>query len=197
MKTIFLASASPRRLALLRQIGVEPIVLPSSFTEDLHLVGDPVRLATMYAEKKVRGALPLPCLGVCIGADTVVHWRGRLLGKPQTQEQAVEMLATLSGQFHEVVTGVTVMQSATKYLVAHACTHVEFRELSLAEIRRYVATGEPMDKAGGYAIQGAAAVFVRGIMGCYSNVVGLPLSLLYGMLQELGVEMMGDWGRQE
>ncbi len=174
---------------MLRQVGVEPIVVPTSFAEDTHLSGDPVACARKYAQSKALGAFPLPGMGVCIAADTVVHIGGRLLGKPETPEHAAWMLQLLSGQSHEVVTGVAVARSATRYLVGHACTRVEFGELSLDEIRAYVATGEPLDKAGGYAIQGAAAVFVRGITGCYSNVVGLPLSLLYNMLREFGVEL--------
>ncbi|MBS3985906.1 MAG: septum formation protein Maf [Selenomonadales bacterium] len=189
--TIFLASASPRRLLLLRQIGVEPVVVSSSFVEGTELSGDPVACAREYAEMKALGALPLPSAGVCIAADTVVHLHGRLLGKPETPEHAAWMLGLLSGESHEVVTGVAVLRSAERCIVRHATTRVDFRALSPAEIRNYVATGEPLDKAGGYAIQGAAAVFVRGIAGCYSNVVGLPLSLLYEMLQELGVDLMG------
>jgi len=189
--TIFLASASPRRLQLLRQVGVEPIVLRSSFAEETELVGDPIACAREFAKLKALGALPLPTPGVCIAADTVVHLRGRLLGKPETPEHAAWMLELLSGQSHEVITGVAVLQSRERCLVSHASTRVEFRDLSPAEIRGYVATGESRDKAGGYAIQGVAAVFVRGIEGCYSNVVGLPLSLLYQMLKELGVDLTG------
>ncbi|MBT9155664.1 MAG: Maf-like protein YhdE [Firmicutes bacterium] len=191
---IFLASASPRRLELLRQVGVEPIIWPSSFAEETRHFGDPVAYTREYAEMKALGALPLPTPGVCVAADTVVHFRGHLLGKPETPEHAAWMLQLLSGQSHEVVTGVAVAESATRFLVSHACTRVEFRELSPAEISRYVATGEPIDKAGGYAIQGAAAVFVRCIEGCYSNVVGLPLSLLYHMLQDFGVDLTGMRG---
>jgi septum formation protein len=189
--TIFLASASPRRLLLLRQIGVEPVIVPSTFVEETELFGDPVACAREYAKRKALGALPLPSPGVCIAADTVVHLHGRLLGKPETPEHAAWMLGLLSGESHEVVTGVAVLGSAKRCLVRHAATRVDFRELSPSEIRRYVATGEPLDKAGGYAIQGAAAVFVRGIAGCYSNVVGLPLSLLDEMLKELGVDLAG------
>lgn len=170
---------------------MEPIVLPSSFVEGTELFGDPIACAREYAKLKALGALPLPTPGVCIAADTVVHLRGRLLGKPETPEHAAWMLELLSGQSHEVTTGVAVAQSAQRCLVSHASTRVEFRDLSAAEIRGYVATGEPLDKAGGYAIQGAAAVFVRGILGCYSNVVGLPLSLLYEMLKDLGVDLTG------
>jgi septum formation protein len=99
------------------------------------------------------------------------------------------MLQRLSGQSHEVITGVAVAESASRCLVKHACTRVEFREISLDEMHRYVSMGESLDKAGGYAIQGAAAVFVRGIVGCYSNVVGLPLYLLHHMLKEFGVDL--------
>lgn len=168
--------------------------MSSSFVEGTEISGDPVACAREYAKMKALGALPLPSAGVCIAADTVVHLRGRLLGKPATPEHAAWMLGLLSGESHEVVTGVAVLESAKRCMVRHAITRVDFRKLSPAEIRSYVATSEPLDKAGGYAIQGAAAVFVQGIVGCYSNVVGLPLSLLYAMLRDFGVNLMWRGG---
>lgn len=193
MTRIYLASASPRRLELLRQVGIEPAVVTSRFQEDTFLFGDPARTAREYALGKALGALPLPDIGLCIGADTVVHLQGRVLAKPEGAEHACEMLRQLSGQVHEVITGIALVRGQNHYAVSHECTLVEFRPLTEEEIQNYVSTGEPMDKAGGYGIQGRGAVFVSRIIGCYSNVVGLPLTRLYSMLAEWDINLTTGW----
>lgn len=190
---IFLASASPRRMELLRQIGVSPIVVPSSFCEASFLSGKPQEVAMEYAVGKVLHAFPLPNQGICIAADTVVAVAGQSLGKPESPEHACEMLRLLSGVEHEVVTGVAIADSKQHYEVSFEITKVRFRSLSEQEIFAYVSTGEPMDKAGAYAIQGKAAVFVESISGCYSNVVGLPLARLHTMLCDWGVNLTAAW----
>jgi septum formation protein len=120
-----------------------------------------------------------------IGADTVVALGGTVLGKPGTPEKAVEMLRTLSGKAHQVYTGITLIQGG-KELTRHACTTVQFRTMTEEEIAWYVSTGEPLDKAGAYGIQGKGARFIPRIEGDYSNVVGLPLCLLGEMMGEMG-----------
>lgn len=193
MNTVFLASASPRRNELLRQVGVTSIIVPSSFNEAVFLNGDPQKIAMEYALGKVIHAFPLPHTGLCVGADTVVAVRGKVLAKPENYEHACEMLRELSGVEHEVVTGIAIADSTTHYLVECEVTRVRFRPLSEDDIAAYVGTGEPMDKAGAYAIQGKAAIFVEGISGCYSNVVGLPLTRLNSMLSKWGLNLTSAW----
>lgn len=191
--TVYLASASPRRLELLRQIGVSPVVVPSRYTEDPSVVGDPQQVTKDFALGKVLGAFPLPGSGLCIAADTVVIVNGRTLGKPRSALEACSMLRALSGMEHEVATGVAIADSPDHYLVECEVTKVRFRTLSEEEILAYVSTGEPLDKAGAYGIQGRAAVFILGISGCYSNVVGLPLTRLHAMLDKWGLNLAATW----
>lgn len=193
MKTLYLASASPRRNELLRQVGITPIVVPSSFSEAVFLNGDPRKIAMDYALGKVLHAFPLPQPGLCIGADTVVAVSGQVLAKPESFEHACDMLRQLSGVEHEVVTGIAIADSPSHHLVECEVTKVRFRQLSEDDIAAYVNTGEPMDKAGAYAIQGKAAIFVQGIQGCYSNVVGLPLTRLNAMLNKWGLDLTSAW----
>ena len=184
---VILASASPRRLALLQQIGIEAKVCPADFDE---VSGSAVQAADVVlanaigkckAVVKIKGdSLPV------IAADTVVVAEGVILGKPQNEEDAVEMLKQLSGKTHKVMTGIAVSYAGE--MLAEVCeTEVVFRELTDEEIKKYVAAGEPLDKAGAYGIQGMGAVLVEKINGCYNNVVGLPLTRLQLILAKLGV----------
>lgn len=182
---VILASASPRRLELLQQIGIEPIVCPSNFAEEDGAAchADEIVLANALGKcrdvSKLKGTeLPV------IGADTVVVIDDIILGKPKNAEHACEMLRKLSGRFHEVLTGIAIKyQDKEVAEVVH--TKVYFRKLSEEEIAAYVATGEPLDKAGAYGIQGRGAVLVEKIDGCYNNVVGLPISRVNEILNEI------------
>lgn len=184
---VVLASASPRRLALLQQIGIEAAVCPADFDEvsGSAVQAEDVVLANAVgkcqAVVKMKGdTLPV------IAADTVVVAEGVILGKPQDAEDAFEMLKQLSGRTHKVLTGVAVSYAGE--MLAEVCeTKVVFRELTDEEIKKYVATGEPLDKAGAYGIQGKGAVLVEKIDGCYNNVVGLPLTRMQLILAKLGV----------
>lgn len=184
---VILASASPRRLALLQQIGIEAAVCPADFDEvsGSAVQAEDVVLANAVgkcqAVVKIKGdALPV------IAADTVVVAEGVILGKPQDAEDAFKMLKQLSGRTHKVLTGVAVSYAGE--MLAEVCeTKVVFRELTDEEIKKYVATGEPLDKAGAYGIQGKGAVLVEKIDGCYNNVVGLPLTRMQLILAKLGV----------
>ena len=184
---VILASASPRRLALLQQIGIEATVCPADFDEvsGSAVQAEDVVLANAVgkcqAVVKIKGdSLPV------IAADTVVVAEGVILGKPQNAEDAVEMLKQLSGKTHKVLTGIAV--SYVGEMLAEVCeTKVVFRDLTDEEIKNYVATGEPLDKAGAYGIQGKGAVLVEKIDGCYNNVVGLPLTRTQLILAKLGV----------
>ena len=184
---VVLASASPRRLALLQQIGIEAKVCPADFDEvsGSAVQAEDVVLANAIGKCKAVVKIKGDSLPV-IAADTVVVAEGVILGKPQNEEDAVEMLKQLSGKTHKVMTGIAVSYAGE--MLAEVCeTEVVFRELTDEEIKKYVAAGEPLDKAGAYGIQGMGAVLVEKINGCYNNVVGLPLTRLQLILAKLGV----------
>lgn len=192
---LFLASASPRRRELMTQIGVGFTVVASSYHESAAENGRNVpMLAEENAVGKARGAV-WPAPGICIGADTLVTLDGIIMGKPRNDDDARDMLLALSGRTHEVVTGLAVMDHSGRQAVGHEITRVTFRRLSVREVDAYIASGEPADKAGAYAIQGKGALFVPAIAGCYSNVVGLPLSLLGKLVHQLSGETLTElWG---
>lgn len=183
---VILASASPRRLELLRQMGMEPVVMPSSFNEVENNL-PPAELVRVNALGKGEEILrKVAREDLVISADTVVVLQGRILGKPHDAEEAKLMLRSLSGQTHEVLTGLAVFYQGRRE-VAVERSEVRFRNLTEEEIANYVAGGEPLDKAGAYGIQGRGAVLVEEIRGCYYNIVGLPLTRFYKILAELDV----------
>lgn len=189
---VILASASPRRKELLEQIDLEFDVIPSKAEEivlpdetpEEHVVRLSIDKATEVANRKdVDGRW-------FIGSDTIVLCNEQILGKPADQQHACEMLRQLSGREHHVLSGYAILDKQTGKQCAEAVsTRVRFRDLTDEEIARYIATGEPMDKAGSYAIQGRGVCFVAGIEGSYTNVVGLPLCRLTLALKELGVPL--------
>jgi septum formation protein len=184
---LILASRSPRRQELLRNAGFEFDVDPSSVLEEQLPNETPVAFVRRLAQEKAREvASRSPAGSLVLGADTEVIVDGEVLGKPADPEDASRMLRMLSGRCHEVLTGVALVQ-ALGHLEAleHSSTTVWLRALRESEVREYVSSGEPFDKAGGYAIQGRASRFVTRIEGCYSNVVGLPVSLLDEMLRRV------------
>lgn len=172
---LILASGSPRRRELLTQIGVAYMVNPSTYNEELPKKKDPEKYVQAQALGKARDvAEKLPGQWV-LGADTIVAIDGEMLGKPKNEAAAIEMLRELSGRKHSVYTGIALINGHKEYTKVVE-TKVWFRRLSEKEIKAYVASGEPLDKAGAYGIQGRAAAFVDKINGSYTNVVGLPLS---------------------
>jgi len=184
---LILASNSPRRRELLTGAGLSFTTEPADVDETPLPMEPPgeyaVRLALAKAAKTASGHTD----GVVVGADTIVVVDGEILGKPDSPGHAVVMLGKISGREHEVLTGVAVVDAATgKSVTGLESTKVRIRPLSRDEIEAYVATGEPLDKAGAYGIQGRAAFFVTGITGCYFNVVGLPLARLAQMAAGLG-----------
>ena len=189
---IILASVSPRRAALLEQVGVPFRTLPSSLGEDgeTQLAGEGAEAcARRLALAKARDVARPLSHGLVIGADTVVTCDGRLLGKPRDADEAQAFLLSLAGRTHRVITGVAVVEAATgRAEVDAAVTEVTMRPFDAAEAAQYVATGEPMDKAGAYGIQGRGALLVARVSGDYFNVVGLPLVLLAGLLRRFGVD---------
>lgn len=186
---VILASASPRRLDLLRQVGIEPEVEPSHVEEVItSTVPDQVVMELSRQKAEDIAALHTGKDVIVIGADTVVAYDGKILGKPQDREDAVRMIRMLQGHIHQVYTGVTLVfcgKTSGEQAIAvdngsHIITFAEKTDVHVcpmteAQIRSYVETGESMDKAGAYGIQGRFAVWVKGISGDYNNVVGLPL----------------------
>ena len=187
MKKILLASASPRRSELLAQISLEFTVMPSDVEENPKstLPQDIVIELSKEKARDVWGKIGQNNTGdsLVISADTVVSIEGEILGKPRDEEDAVRMLGLLSGKEHQVYTGVTLIwidgEGKQEEYSFYVCTGVLMYRMSRAEILEYVLSGEPMDKAGAYAVQGKAAAFIKSIRGEYSNVVGLPTGRLY------------------
>lgn len=191
-RSLVLASASPRRSEIMTRLGFEFETIHSSVEEDEVSLDDPVRAAGLLAELKAVDVQRVRPRKTIIGADTLVLCDERPLGKPADEAEAVEMLELLSGRCHEVVTGVALVAPPNARFVEVERTAVFFRSLQSAEISRYVDSGEPFGKAGAYAIQGLAAAFVDRIEGDYTNVVGLPVALLFRMFRELEKRVGSD-----
>ena len=168
---------------MLGQMGIRFTVVPSSLKEDPPS-GDALEYVCRLAGQKARdSAGRISEDALVIGADTAVVKNGKILGKPRNGREAVGMLQFLQGGWHDVVTGVVLIDRRLDYMdLSHACTHVEMIHLDRQQIQKYIDSGEYADKAGGYGIQGMAAAFIPRIEGCYFNVVGLPVALLYTML---------------
>lgn len=190
MKKIILASASPRRADLLKQLGLKFQVFISDADEEIVDL-PPDEFVKNIALQKARIVSGAVSDGIIIAADTIVVIDGKIIGKPRDVEEACDMLTGLSGRMHEVFTGLCILEKPSgRYFLGYERTEVYFRNISQAEIKTYIATGEPMDKAGAYGIQGKGALFVEKINGCYFNVVGLPLTLLYNALAGFDVNLL-------
>ena len=187
---LVLASSSPRRADLLRAAGIPFDLFPVEIDERFRLEEKPERAVARLAEAKAAVAAASHPDAIVLGADTTVVVCGESLAKPADAEDAARMLRLLSGRSHVVLTGVCVWHQGRR-LVHVEPTRVRMAELGEAEIAWYVATGEPLDKAGGYAVQGLASRFIEEIDGSYSNVVGLPISSVYELLKELGCDILG------
>lgn len=185
---VILASQSPRRRELLGLFRIPFTVRAADIDETM----DPALPAEQEVARVSRAkamATPAKAEDVVIAADTIVVCNGKTLGKPKSKEQAVEMLTMLSGRDHQVMTGLTVRKGDTCRTVTEI-THLHFRKLSQRKILDYVATGEPMDKAGAYGIQGGAALFVERLDGDYYNVMGLPVCRLWQVLADTAPEVL-------
>lgn len=187
MKKIILASASPRRRELLAQIGLEFTVIPSQAEEVITKIL-PHEIVEELSVQKAADVAAQVGEAIVIGSDTIVWQNGRVMGKPHSQAEAKEMLLGLQGAEHSVFTGVTVIVKDGEKAECHTFskeTKVRVYPMTEAEIDRYIATGDPMDKAGAYGIQGQFAAWVEGIEGDYNSVVGLPVAALWQVLKKL------------
>ena len=192
MAKIILASASPRRKEILEQVGITCEVMPSQVAEETQAedIGAYVEALSSAKAEDIAGQVEGDF--VIIGADTVVVKDGAVFGKPNTEEEACQMLAALQGDRHEVYTGVTLISVANgEGLIDtfHVRTIVDMMPMTAEQISNYVGSGEPMDKAGAYGIQGKGAAYIRDIAGDYYNVVGLPISTVLARLVNMGVDL--------
>ena len=187
---LILASQSPRRKELLSLFQLPFVVRVADIDETMDATADPAEEVARVSRRKAE-AVPREADDIVIAADTIVVLEGEILGKPASEAHAKAMLAALSGKDHQVMTGLTVMKGS-RALTHTEITDIHFRDLSQKEIRRYVATKDPLDKAGSYGIQGGAAIFVQWLKGDYYNVMGLPVCKLYEMLCALAPELMED-----
>ncbi|MDD2510171.1 MAG: Maf family protein [Syntrophomonas sp.] len=192
-KGIILASASPRRQDLLDALGVKYKAVPAKVEEQFFPGELPRKTAERIAREKAEAVARDFDNGLVLAADTIVVCDGKLLGKPHDEDDAFHKLSCLSGKSHEVITAVCLQNiDKAESEVASEVTRVYFRSLSAAEIKAYIASGEAMDKAGAYGIQGLGSVFVERIDGCYFNVVGLPVSRVYEMLARQGINILEE-----
>lgn len=187
MTKLILASASPRRSALLSRLGLPFEIIPSKVSESLDAPLPPDQHVLEIAKRKTRAIASVSQNAIVIGADTVVAINNTILEKPRDAKHATDMLTQLSGQTHQVLTGLVLTNTNTSQTLTEVVTsHVTLRNLTAQDIQRYVATGDPLDKAGAYAAQGLSAIFVTAISGCFYNVVGLPLTTLWALLERIG-----------
>ncbi|MFL0247467.1 Maf-like protein [Candidatus Clostridium stratigraminis] len=190
--SIILASASERRKELLKRIIPDFKVIASDFNEDsVTFNGDCIKYVENLSLGKAQDvASKTDAANIIIGCDTIVYHNKKVLGKPKNEEEAYKMLTSLSGNSHYVYSGISIINTKTNNIVQDCvCTEVYFSKLSESQIQGYIKSGEPMDKAGSYGIQGYGGIFVEKINGCYYNVVGLPINKLYSLLGDMGVNL--------
>ena len=193
MKRIVLASASPRREAILRQIGIDFEIIAPNISEDIDFCMSPETIAEQLSRKKAEDvASRLDGNTLIIAADTVVIKDGKVLGKPADNHAAYEMLKSLGGSWHKVITGFTIIDNSgdNPPKVSHENTEVKMRELTDEDIKSYISSREPFDKAGSYGAQGLGALLVEELRGCYFNVVGLPIARIGKTLSEMGINLL-------
>lgn len=189
---IVLASKSPRRREILENIGVEFDIVESNVDETIDSNMSPGDIVKSLALRKAESvAKEINYEALVIGADTIVVLNSTVMGKPQDEVHSFEMLKRLSGSWHDVYSGVCIIDTVSgKRAVGYESTAVKIKQLSDEDIKRYINTKEPLDKAGSYAIQGIGSLLVERINGCYFNVVGLPVSKLSSLLEDFGVNLL-------
>jgi len=191
MQKIYLASTSPRRKILLKQVGLKFKTISSDYQEDMTLKMSPIKLAQHLSRGKANSAAKKIKSGIIISADTFVSFEGKIIGKPNNKNQAKKMLEEISGKTIKVITGFTVLDIKNKKEVSKSIvTKVFIKKLSDKEIDNYIKTGEPLDKAGAFAIQGIGSLFIKKIEGDYNNAMGLPLYELSLVLNKFGISIL-------
>ncbi len=193
MSKIVLASASPRREAILKQLGIDFEVIAPNISEDIDSDCEPQEFACRLSEIKADDvASNLAGDAIVIAADTIVIIKDAILGKPVSRCEAIEMLKQLQGSWHRVITGFTVIDTSGHFakLISYETTEVKMRALTDEEIEAYVDSGEPFDKAGGYGAQGIGALLVEEIRGCYFNIIGLPVAKINKELSTAGINLL-------
>jgi septum formation protein len=190
-KKIILASTSPRRHELARQMGLDFEITPSNYEEDMTIDLKPEKLAMTLAYGKAKEVAERIKRGVVLGVDTFIVFNGKKLGKPKSKADAFKMLKSFSGKTQEVYSGVALIDCETgKEIKDYEVAKVKFGKMSDAEIKKYIKTGEPMGKAGAYGIQGLGSLFVEKIDGSYTNVIGFPVRNIYNNLKKIGVDIL-------
>ncbi|MBI4130109.1 septum formation protein Maf [Candidatus Roizmanbacteria bacterium] len=187
-KPLILASSSPRRKLLLEQARLTFTIDTSTYKEDLSYSTDPFELVKFLSRKKAEDVATRHPNSIILGADTIIVWNGEIMGKPHTDEKAREMLSKLNNASHQVITGFTIINTETNKSISDAVSStVYFKKLTRKQIEDYIVTGEPLDKAGAYAIQEGAKDFVERVEGDYDNVVGLPIKNVLVILDEFAI----------
>ena len=190
-RKIVLASRSPRRKNLLKQIGLEFEIRESKYDEDMTAMDDPRKLVKFLALKKGEEVARHYKDAIIISGDTFVIFNNKFIGKPKNKEEAKKVLKNFSNKTHSIVSGFALIDAKTKKVINdYGEAKVKFRDLSEAEIDNYIATGEPFDMAGSYGLMNRAAVLIKGVEGDFYSVIGLPLNKVYLALKELGVDAL-------
>jgi septum formation protein len=185
-----LASSSPRRKALLKQIGLDFKIVPSRYEEDMKLKLDNKSLAKTLAYGKAKEVASRFKKGIIIGSDTFISFKCKIIGKPKNAKDAERILKMISGKTLKIYSGLAIIDKySEKEIVDCEMTEVKMKKMTTDEIKKYIQTGEPLDKAGAFGIQERGVKFVEKINGCYSNVVGLPIYKLYINMQKLGINI--------
>ncbi len=189
-----LASASPARLKLLRMVGIEPIVCQSNFDEDQIQIEEVEKLVTTLAKYKAEAVAPQFENALVLGCDSVLTVNDRIYGKPESPQMAIARWRVMRGKTGTIYTGHALIDlKQQRQIIRCGVTKVYFAEISDRTIEAYIATGEPLKCAGGFALEGKGGMFVEKIEGCHSNVIGLSLPLLYQMLENLGYNVTNFW----
>ncbi|MCK9445266.1 Maf family protein [bacterium] len=189
MKRIILASTSPRRKEIFSKLKIPFETKESNYKEDMTLEMSPVELVEFLSFNKAKAIVSDNRDAVIIAADTIVAYQNKVLGKPKTEKEAKEMLMMLSGKENQIITGVTIMENNHSFSF-HETAQVYMEEMSIEEIDKYIATGEPMDKAGAYALQEIGSVFIKKIDGDFYTAMGLPLKRLVCELKNFGINIL-------
>jgi septum formation protein len=189
-KRIILATTSPRRHGLAQQMGLEFDIVPSNYKENMSSALTPEKLAMALAEGKAEDVASRCKEGIVIGVDTFIVFNKKVMGKPKTKEKAYSQLKRVSGKIVKVYSGVALIDCKSKEVIKdYEVSDVKFKKLTNEEIKNYIATGEPLDKAGAFAIQGLGSIFIEKVNGCYANIVGFPINNIYKNLKKLGVNI--------